>query len=235
MAELVVVAIDRSSHRRGRASRLQGWRLTARLDLQAAPRASKQQRRTLPGVSRELANRLRAYAYRAYTKLPEHQRGRAPGTFAVQRFVNGGPVCIEGGVGKGLAFAPDAVPLGHVQAHRVVRGSHEVGGQEALRRSVAPGAVVYDVGANVGFFSLIAARLTGVAGQVHAFEPIPENVAGIRANATANDFAIQIHEVAVSDYDLAGVAVRRRSRSWVAGRKRSRRGPTAAPRRPRAR
>lgn len=54
-----------------------------------------------------------------------------------------------------------------------------------LLRSLAPGDVFVDVGANLGWYSLLAARCVGPAGRVLAFEPAPHilpllegNVAG---------------------------------------------------------
>ena len=35
---------------------------------------------------------------------------------------------------------------------------------------------VYDVGANLGFYCVILARLVGGVGRVIAFEPLPDNV-----------------------------------------------------------
>ena len=54
--------------------------------------------------------------------------------------------------------------------------------QSALQRELRPGATFFDIGANVGFVTLIAARLVGPSGRVVAFEPVPENVAAIREN-----------------------------------------------------
>jgi FkbM family methyltransferase len=39
-----------------------------------------------------------------------------------------------------------------------------------------------DIGANIGYFSVIAAALVKDAGQVHAFEPMPENLDRLRKN-----------------------------------------------------
>jgi FkbM family methyltransferase len=51
---------------------------------------------------------------------------------------------------------------------------------------VRPGQVVYDVGANIGFFTILCARLVGPEGRVFAFEPMPANVATLRHNIAMN-------------------------------------------------
>src|SRR5262249_33960355 len=56
----------------------------------------------------------------------------------------------------------------------------------ALRAAVEPGDVVFDVGANIGFFSTLLSQLVGPSGRVLAFEPEPENLALLRANLAAN-------------------------------------------------
>jgi FkbM family methyltransferase len=166
----------------------------------AAASASKQHCvDILPAVLEGPASRLRAAAYRGYTKLPV-SRQTPQLAAAVQRVARRGPVRIEGGIAKGMVFAAEAVSARHVQVYGLVRGSLEVSVQEALRRTVAPGSIFYDVGANVGFFSLVAARLAGPTGVIHAFEPVPSNVDGLKATAVLNDVAIHEHDVAIADY-----------------------------------
>lgn len=48
--------------------------------------------------------------------------------------------------------------------------------QRLFRRHVHTGGVVYDIGAQAGFFTLLASRLVGPTGRVIAFEPLPRNV-----------------------------------------------------------
>lgn len=80
------------------------------------------------------------------------------------------------------------------------RGTVERHVQQAIADHVKPGDVFYDVGANIGFFSVLAARLVGPDGRVHAFEPEPRNAAAVRRNAKLNGFAtITVHEAAVAD------------------------------------
>ncbi|MFI5282554.1 MAG: FkbM family methyltransferase [Candidatus Dormibacterales bacterium] len=55
-----------------------------------------------------------------------------------------------------------------------------------IETNLEPGDVFFDVGANVGFFSLVAARAVGESGEVHAFEPLPELAALLRRTAAAN-------------------------------------------------
>lgn len=69
-----------------------------------------------------------------------------------------------------------------------------------VRRLLAPGGVFVDVGANIGYFSLLAARLVGPTGRVIAFEPRPDNVELLMASARDNGFAqIEVRPLAVAE------------------------------------
>lgn len=65
-------------------------------------------------------------------------------------------------------------------------GSYERDKQALLQRVLQPGSVFYDVGANAGFFSLLASAMVGPAGRVVAVEPLPENVALLRDHIARN-------------------------------------------------
>jgi FkbM family methyltransferase len=60
--------------------------------------------------------------------------------------------------------------------------------QDFMQQSLFRGMTFYDVGANVGFYSMIAARLVDKTGNVISFEPLPENLRALEGNATANHF-----------------------------------------------
>jgi FkbM family methyltransferase len=74
----------------------------------------------------------------------------------------------------------------HGSAVAFATGTAERPLQDALEREVKTGATFFDVGANVGFVTILAARLVGPSGRVVAFEPVPENVAAIRENLALN-------------------------------------------------
>lgn len=57
---------------------------------------------------------------------------------------------------------------------------------EALLRSVKPGDVIWDIGANVGLYTLMLAKAVGPAGHVYAFEPAPDSAESIREHARMN-------------------------------------------------
>lgn len=67
----------------------------------------------------------------------------------------------------------------------------------AIRKSLAKASVVYDIGANAGYWSLAFARLSP-AGEVYAFEPSPINYARLIIN-TARVANIHPIRAAVSD------------------------------------
>ncbi len=87
---------------------------------------------------------------------------------------------IQGGAGAGLRFNPGPSHAGYLL------GTTEPEVQRLLAEFLAPGATALDVGANVGFLSVIAARLAGGSGRVIAFEPLEENCRRIRHNAALN-------------------------------------------------
>ncbi len=68
-------------------------------------------------------------------------------------------------------------------------GSYEYEKQVVIPGLVKPGDVVYDVGAHVGYFTIIFAKLVGPAGQVAAFEPFPQNHAYIQRHVALNGFS----------------------------------------------
>jgi FkbM family methyltransferase len=68
-----------------------------------------------------------------------------------------------------------------------------------LVTNIGPGDVVIDLGANVGYFTLVAAALTGPTGRVIAVEPLPENLAALRRNVTLNELThVEVIDAAVS-------------------------------------
>ncbi len=69
---------------------------------------------------------------------------------------------------------------------RYLTGDAEPEVQDALAQLIEPGQTVYDVGANIGFFTILCSRLVGPQGRVYAFEPIPQNLATLRRNVALN-------------------------------------------------
>jgi len=71
-------------------------------------------------------------------------------------------------------------------------GTYEPEMQSALRELIKPGITVYDVGANVGYITLMMAKLTGAQGKVYAFEALPDNVERLRRNVELNDYTDRV-------------------------------------------
>jgi FkbM family methyltransferase len=76
----------------------------------------------------------------------------------------------------------------------VQQGIGEPAVQGAVQKHLCPGMTFYDLGANIGFFSLMAARLVGPEGRVVSFEADPEIAARLRENLTYNKFTHAVVE-----------------------------------------
>jgi FkbM family methyltransferase len=77
-------------------------------------------------------------------------------------------------------------------------GAYERSLVERLKSFLKPGMVFLDLGANIGYFSAIAAALVGASGRVFAFEPSPACFSRLRRNLFAFGQAVS-YNCAVSD------------------------------------
>jgi FkbM family methyltransferase len=83
-----------------------------------------------------------------------------------------------------------------------------------LLQRLRPGMVFFDVGAHVGYFSLLASHLVGETGQVHSFEPTPRTFRLLADNAknhpnmTVNNVAVYSHadELVFNDFGAMNFA-----------------------------
>jgi FkbM family methyltransferase len=67
---------------------------------------------------------------------------------------------------------------------------------------VSEGSVVYDIGAHVGFYTLLASVLVGTKGKVVAFEPLPKNVRYLKKHLRLNRCNnVMVIESAVAEYN----------------------------------
>ena len=99
---------------------------------------------------------------------------------------------IRHGIGKGLRFRATGGYPGYLL------GTSEPEEQALLAKLLFKGGVFYDIGANIGFYSTLAARIVGPEGRVFAFEPFPVSANSCRHNATLNHFNhVEVVEAAV--------------------------------------
>lgn len=94
------------------------------------------------------------------------------------------------------ALTPEKVEIdGHVihldpidSLHLVRNREYEPLETDVVRRHVRPGHHILDLGANIGYFTLLCARLVGETGRVTSFEPSPENFELLRKNVAENKY-----------------------------------------------
>jgi FkbM family methyltransferase len=76
--------------------------------------------------------------------------------------------------------------------HLMLDGYWEMSTSEAIAQLVEPGMIVGDVGANLGYFTLLMADLVGPSGKVYAFEPNPQMAFRAERSARLNGFADRV-------------------------------------------
>lgn len=72
---------------------------------------------------------------------------------------------------------------------------------DAVSEYVDPDGTFFDVGANIGYFTLVLAQRTGFRGVAHLFEPVP-NLAELCSTTLADaTFKVQVHGYGLGDAD----------------------------------
>jgi FkbM family methyltransferase len=77
-----------------------------------------------------------------------------------------------------------------------VDSAYERAAYMAFRSSIRPGDIVFDIGANVGLYTLAAARAVGDGGRVFAFEPVPATAAVLQDHIALNSGVDRVEVVA---------------------------------------
>jgi FkbM family methyltransferase len=111
----------------------------------------------------------------------------------IARHVAEGEAVIRNGPGTGLRIDASGRNAGYAL------GTSDFDEQEWLAAVLRPGDSFYDIGANIGFLTLIGSRLVGQGGTVVAFEPLAENIQQLRKNIGLNRLEnVRVEPVALS-------------------------------------
>jgi FkbM family methyltransferase len=103
---------------------------------------------------------------------------------------------VKNGPARGLIFE-----LNPRWEHTAWEGVYEQSMQQLFVKFLKPGTIVFDVGANYGFYALLGAR---AGAEVFAFEPHKENSESLARHAETNGLARHIHIVSCAAYSYTG-------------------------------
>jgi FkbM family methyltransferase len=94
----------------------------------------------------------------------------------------------------------DLDPSEFIQAHLYVFNTFEPATIKLLQHTLKVGGIVFDIGANIGYHSLIISKLVGDTGKIYSFEPDELNFKRLTRNIELNNLTnIEAHKNAISD------------------------------------
>jgi FkbM family methyltransferase len=165
-------------------------------------------RRVLPIGARELIATFRGRNPIPKERRREHRRARALAS-RVARGRHLAKVRLREGT-----FLVDLRDQG-VAGPMYLRGCYEPSETRLFQGLLRPGMTFIDVGANLGYYTVLASKLVGPAGRVVAFEPHPYNFELLRQNLELNRVEnAAVHQLALGD--VAG-SLKLRCSDWNFG------------------
>jgi FkbM family methyltransferase len=85
-------------------------------------------------------------------------------------------------------------------------GTYEPELQSAVRKLIPEGATIYDIGANIGYVSLLLEKAAKNDGHIYAFEALPSNVAQLNRNVELNGKTEKITIIPAAVTNITGKA-----------------------------
>jgi FkbM family methyltransferase len=115
-------------------------------------------------------------------------------TFLLKLFISDNLFEVQG---HKMYVEPYAV---NVASGSMIADDYERFETELFKKQVKKGMTVLDIGAHIGYYTLVAANLVGEDGRVFAFEPHPHNFAVLEKNVRINGYKnVVLVQKAVSD------------------------------------
>jgi len=107
-----------------------------------------------------------------------------------------GPIKVK----TALGFKMLVNPYEFIGRHIFIEGNYEPDCTNLFISLIRPGDCVLDVGANIGYFTLLSSGLVGLGGQIHAFEASPQIMQTLDKNIKLNHVSnVVLHKEAVLD------------------------------------
>lgn len=92
------------------------------------------------------------------------------------------------------------LPFSRGKVLRLFFGTYEADQTAMISNYLHPGSVFFDVGAAVGYYTVLAAPLVGPTGRVVSFEPDPQNAAYLKKHVAINRFRnVDVRQQAVGN------------------------------------
>ena len=125
------------------------------------------------------------------------RRARNLGSFAVQKYLLGRRYVERPINDFRLVLDGDDPGISRQLIHF---GRREAEQKFIVERLLKPGMTALDIGANIGYFTVMMARIVGAEGHVYAVEPHPGNFELLRTNVARNGFSdsTELQEIAIA-------------------------------------
>jgi len=84
----------------------------------------------------------------------------------------------------------------------LIKDNYETITTNVIKNTIKNGQIVLDIGANIGYYTLLFSKLVGNSGKVFSFEPEPNNFNILKINVLKNNYTqTRIFNYAVADFD----------------------------------